>query len=1123
MSDRGYARVGRNSKIAFVCLCVGAFLASLVPAAAQLPSGFSNGDIGSVGVAGSATFANNVFTLKGSGTGVSGTADEFQFVYQPLSGDGTIVARVVSLTGGEAGVMIRETLTPGSTVADVDCPSSTFFRYRLTTGGSLGTAGGSGKWVKLVRSGSTFTAYTSLDGMNWTQIGTAQTISMATNVYIGLFASSLNNSSLATATIDNVSINSAASPAPVITGLSATTGTIGSQVVISGSGFGASQAGSLALLNGAGLTVNSWSATSITVTIPAGTTSGLLVVSVASSMNDSNPVNFAVTSQPLPTSWLDQDIGAVGVGGSATFTNGTFTANGSGTGVSGSADKFHFVYQPLSGDGTIVARVVSLTSGAEAGVMIRETLTPGSTVADVDCPSSTFFRYRLTTGGSIATAAGSGKWVKVVRSGSTFSGYASLDGMNWTQIGTAQTISMATNVYIGLFVSSLNNSSLATATFDSVSINSVASPPPSVTSVSPGVGIIGSETTISGSGFGASQGSSLAVLNGVPLTVDFWSDTSITVTVPAGTISGPLVVLVAPTMNSSNPVTFLVAAQPLAGWMDVDVGSTGMSGSAIYSNGAFRVNGSGAGISGTADAFNYVFQPLSGDGTIVARVVSLTAGEAGAMIRESVNANSTMADTDCLNSQFYFRFRLTTGANAGSTVTAGQIPYWVKVVRSGSTFSGYTSLDGVNWTQLGTNQTISMATNVYIGLLVSSANNLTSAAGIFDNVSVSSPANPPPVISSVTPDSGPPGASVAISGSNFGTAKGASSVQFNGVVAATSNWSNTSISATVPTPAETGPVVVVVNGQTSNGVQFTAINTGTLSGTVTVASSGAAVAGAQIQLKQAGQIKSTTSSDVNGNYAFSNLTSGSYDVVVTSSGYGTSVNSPVSVPADTTTILNISLSAPGSVSGTVTKQDGITPISGVTVQALVGEASAGSATTDANGNYTISGLDAGNYNVQAFASGYSSSSESESVVANTTVTANFSLQTQGAGAIQYVYDALGRLVAVINPNGDTAQYNYDAVGNLQSISRWNSSQLSIITITPPTSSAGTTVTIYGTGFSSTPSQNTVSFNGTAATVQSATPTQLIVTVPSGAVSGPVTVTTPSSTAMSSASFTVINK
>jgi YD repeat-containing protein len=132
------------------------------------------------------------------------------------------------------------------------------------------------------------------------------------------------------------------------------------------------------------------------------------------------------------------------------------------------------------------------------------------------------------------------------------------------------------------------------------------------------------------------------------------------------------------------------------------------------------------------------------------------------------------------------------------------------------------------------------------------------------------------------------------------------------------------------------------------------------------------------------------------------------------------------------------------------------------------------------------------------------------------------LWAPGAGAqtVQYVYDALDRLIAVVDTNGDTAVYHYDAVGNLLSIDRVTSSQVSIISFSPGSGPVGTTVTIYGTGFSATPSESTVTFNGTGATVSSATTTKLVVTVPTGASTGTIAVTSPNGSANSATNFTV---
>jgi hypothetical protein len=62
-------------------------------------------------------------------------------------------------------------------------------------------------------------------------------------------------------------------------------------------------------------------------------------------------------------------------------------------------------------------------------------------------------------------------WLKVSRSGSAVNAYISADGVTWAPVGTTLTINMGQNVYIGLGVYTGNTSTLATATFDNVSVN----------------------------------------------------------------------------------------------------------------------------------------------------------------------------------------------------------------------------------------------------------------------------------------------------------------------------------------------------------------------------------------------------------------------------------------------------------------------------------------------------------------------------------------------------------------------------------------------------------------------------------------------------------------------------
>ena len=183
------------------------------------------------------------------------------------------------------------------------------------------------------------------------------------------------------------------------------------------------------------------------------------------------------TGGTLPSPWIDGDVGSVPIPGSASYSSGTFTITASGADIWGTADAFHYVYQPLNGDGSIVARVDTLQntySWAKSGVMIRETLDAGSkhAIMLVSAAKGVAFQWRGTTGGTSQSVAGSlsapPRWVKLVRSGSTFTGYESADGSTWTQV-SSQTIAMATNVYIGLAVTSHNTSATTTSTVDNVS------------------------------------------------------------------------------------------------------------------------------------------------------------------------------------------------------------------------------------------------------------------------------------------------------------------------------------------------------------------------------------------------------------------------------------------------------------------------------------------------------------------------------------------------------------------------------------------------------------------------------------------------------------------------------
>jgi YD repeat-containing protein len=122
--------------------------------------------------------------------------------------------------------------------------------------------------------------------------------------------------------------------------------------------------------------------------------------------------------------------------------------------------------------------------------------------------------------------------------------------------------------------------------------------------------------------------------------------------------------------------------------------------------------------------------------------------------------------------------------------------------------------------------------------------------------------------------------------------------------------------------------------------------------------------------------------------------------------------------------------------------------------------------------------------------------------------------------VSYAYDAAGRLAGVTDRSGATARYEYDAAGNVAKVTNLGSPAVSVLSLVPASGSVGSTVTLSGGPFEATPTDDTVSFNGTPATVRSASTHRLVVTVPTGATSGPVSVTTSSGTGTSADAFTV---
>jgi hypothetical protein len=160
---------------------------------------------------------------------------------------------------------------------------------------------------------------------------------------------------------------------------------------------------------------------------------------------------------------------------------GAFTVTGEGSDIWGSSDQFTYVYKTLNADGTLVARVVSNGEGtntwAKGGVMIRDTLAPGSVhamqVMTGGDGNGASFQWRpmaddASSNSDTVDTVAPPYWVKIERLGNSISGYLSPNGTTWTQQGVSQTIFMTNPCYIGLCVTSHAAGENRTFEFDNV-------------------------------------------------------------------------------------------------------------------------------------------------------------------------------------------------------------------------------------------------------------------------------------------------------------------------------------------------------------------------------------------------------------------------------------------------------------------------------------------------------------------------------------------------------------------------------------------------------------------------------------------------------------------------------
>lgn len=330
---------------------------------------------------------------------------------------------------------------------------------------------------------------------------------------------------------------------------------------------------------------------------------------------------------------------------------------------------------------------------------------------------------------------------------------------------------------------------------------------PNITSVTPTTAIAGTQITITGTGFGASQGSGNVWLGSTYGMVVSWSDTQVVANVASGSKSGVAQILQGGVW--SNTVNLTVSTPNIASVTP----TTAIAGMQITITGTGFGANQGSGNVWLGSTYGVVVS--WSDTQIVANVASGSSSGVAQVLQGGVWSNTVT---------------LTVITPNISSVTPASAQVGTQVTITGTGF-GASQGTGNVWLGSTYGIVVSWSDNQVIATVASGSNTGVAQilqGGVWSN-SVSftvSTSTAPPVISAISPTSGGIGTAVTISGSAFGSSQNQSTITFNGIPARILSWSDTTIVAGVPSGLSPGTATVVVNGNSvaSNGVPFTVTN-----------------------------------------------------------------------------------------------------------------------------------------------------------------------------------------------------------------------------------------------------------------------------------------------------------
>lgn len=585
-------------------------LPALPPKDSHCPAGYTCQSIRAAKYADS--YSKGAFRVTVHGSGMSGTSDQFRLISRPSAGDTQVNVKIAALSGGvpggaAAGAILRQDNSAGSPFyAVLATPSKIVVSYRRTPGAKTVVAESFARprlpvYLEIQRHGDLLTAATSANGTTFTQVP--------------------------------------GSTQPVV----------------------------MPYASLGGLAVSS------------GSYSGAAATAVAAGFRVGTPTN---TPHPYPSSagcpagWSCVDVGDPAVRGQQKSSGGVLTVSGAGTsfGNGGMTDQFHFAYHPESRNITASARITSQADtnpGAVAGLMARAGTGAGAAFFGVFLLPGNGIEVMDRTGTGIpinvlATVNGAAPvYLRIARSGDTFSAYTSPDGVNWSPVIGASTAIPALSgaVDTGEAASSAVPSTLGAVTSTGMSIAASAPAPPTTCPT-------------------------------------HWTCTDVGDPIPPG----------------SN--------YDLGDQWDLLAGGTDMWGS--------------------DDEFHYTAEHLTGDGTVTAQITSQQDtdpwAKAGLMLRASTSpAAPYFAILSTGGNGTVIQYRTTQGGDTTQLtgVTSGA-PIYVRLTRAGTTYTAYTSADGMTWTEFpGASISIpALSGTLYAGMAATSHSQFGTGTTVFSNFTI---------------------------------------------------------------------------------------------------------------------------------------------------------------------------------------------------------------------------------------------------------------------------------------------------------------------------------------------------------------------------------------------------